>query len=81
MAERSRLPEDRMKKLLALVALIASTFAAVPAPTAEAIIYCSSGYCANRPDTDPCDCPPWSDRYGETAFCSDWDGISGCWYE
>ena len=70
-----------MRKLFALAALIASTFAALPASTAEAVATCSSSYCTGKPATTICACPQGTDRYGETAQCWNWNSIRGCWYE
>lgn len=70
-----------MKKLLMLTVLIASTFAAVSAPSAEAVAYCSSAYCTGKPATTICACPPGTDRHGQTAYCWNWNSIRGCWYE
>lgn len=70
-----------MRKLFALAVLIASTFAAASAPSAEAIAACSSTYCSGKPGTTACACPAGTDRAGDTAYCWNWNSIRGCWYE
>lgn len=70
-----------MKKLFVLTAMLAATFVATWAPTAQAVAYCSSTYCAGKPSTATCACPPGTDRQGQTAFCGSWNRVGGCWYE
>ncbi len=69
-----------MKKLLVLTAVLTSAFVATWAPSAQAVGYCSTSYCANRPEAT-CGCPPGTDRPGQTANCSNWNHVGGCWYE
>ena len=70
-----------MKKLLVLSTMLAATFVAIWAPSAQAVAYCSSTYCAGKPSTATCGCPPGTDRQGQTAFCGNWNRVGGCWYE
>jgi hypothetical protein len=61
-----------MKKLFALAALLASTFAAVPAPSAQAIATCGPSYCTGRPSSSTCACPAGTPYAGDTATCGSW---------
>ena len=71
------------KKFLGLTAALAVTALASWAGSAEAIVYCSPGYCANKPLTAECPCAPDTDRAGSPATCGTYNGIGfgGCWYE
>ncbi len=71
------------KKLLGLTAALAITALASWAGSAEAIGYCSPTFCAGKPLTTKCACPPGTDRRGSPSNCGAYTGISanGCWYE
>lgn len=66
------------KKLLALTALLGLTVLASWAPRAEAIGYCSSTYCAGKPSSTSCACPPGTDRVGQPSTCAGY--TTRCWY-
>ena len=71
-------------RLLALTAVLGIAALASWAPSAEAIIYyCSDTYCAEKPESTACNCPPETDREGRPSNCAEWQSISqhGCWYE
>ena len=70
-------------RLLALTAALAIAAFASWTPSAEAIGYCSSTYCAGKPGTTACACPPGTDKEGNPSNCAEWNSISqhGCWYE
>ena len=71
-------------RLLALTAAIAIAALASWAPSAEAIVYyCSDTYCAEKPESALCHCPPGTDKEGKPSNCGEWYSISarGCWYE
>lgn len=70
-----------MKKLLGLAAVLAATFVATWAPSAQAVGYCSASYCAGKPPSASCGCPPHTDRPGHPAFCGSWNRVGACWYE
>ena len=69
-------------RLLALAAALSIAALASWTPGAEAIIYCSESFCAGKPESTACPCPPWSDKEGNTSNCEVWDsiGVGGCWY-
>jgi len=69
-------------RLLALTAALGITALASWAPNAEAIGYCSSTYCAGKPGTTACACPPDTDKKGKASNCAGWNTVSGigCWY-
>jgi len=71
------------KRLLALAALLGLTALASWAPRVEAVAYCSSTYCAGKPLSTSCGCPPGTDKVGQPSTCGGWNSISrgGCWYE
>jgi hypothetical protein len=70
-------------RLLALTVTLGLAVLASWAPSAEATIYCSAGFCAGKSEDAPCPCPPGSDKEGNTSNCAEWNSISaiGCWYE
>ena len=68
------------KKLFALAALLALT-ALASIPQAEAVAYCGSSYCAGKPKSTTCGCPPGTDRVGQASTCGGWNRVGGCWYE
>ena len=70
------------KRLLTLTAALALAAIASWAPRAEAIGYCSSTYCAGKPSTTSCACPPGTDKVGKASNCGGWNTVSGigCWY-
>ena len=70
-----------MKKLVLLTASLTLLVVASLAPQAEAVGYCSATYCAGKPASALCGCPPWTDRPGATAFCGSWNRVGACWYE
>lgn len=61
-----------MRKLFALVVLLASTFAAIAAPSAQAVAPCGGSYCKGRPPTSTCACPSYTDFPGVIATCGNW---------
>jgi hypothetical protein len=69
-------------RLLALTAALGIAALASWAPDAEAIGYCSSTYCAGKPGTTSCACPPGTDKVGKASNCAGWNTVSGigCWY-
>jgi hypothetical protein len=69
-------------RLLALTAALGIAALASWTPSAEATIYCSDAYCAGKPESTACPCPPGTDKEGETSNCEEWNSISanGCWY-
>ena len=69
------------KKLLGLTAALAVTALASGAGSAEAVAYCSSTYCAGKPASTKCGCPPGTDRVGAASTCGGWNRVGGCWYE
>jgi len=66
------------KKLLVLTALLGITALAASVPQAEAIGYCSSTYCAGKPGSTRCACPPGTDKVGQANFCDGYQ--TSCWY-
>lgn len=70
------------KKLFATAALLGIALAPSFMPQAEAVAYCSSTYCAGKPLSTKCGCPPESDRRGQSTTCGSYNGIApaGCWY-
>ena len=71
-------------RLLALTAALGIAAFASWTPSAEAItVYCSDLYCAGKPESAACPCPPGTDKEGNPSNCEDWNSISqhGCWYE
>lgn len=66
------------KKLLSLTALLGLTVLASWAPSAEAIGYCSTTYCAGKSSTTACACPPGTDRVGQASNCAAY--TTRCWY-
>ena len=70
-------------RLLALTAALAIAALASWTSSAEAAIYCSYGFCAGKPESAACLCPPGSDKEFKPSNCGEWDSISamGCWYE
>ena len=66
------------KKLLVLTALLGITALAASVPQAEAIGYCSSTYCAGKPGSTRCACPPGTDKVGQATFCEAYQ--TSCWY-
>lgn len=69
-----------MKKLFVVTAMLAAACVATWAPSAEAVGYCSATYCAGKPATATCGCPPHTDRPGRTVFCGNWNTVGACWY-
>jgi hypothetical protein len=69
-------------RLLALTAALGLAALASWTPSAEAIVYCSDSYCAGKPESTACPCPPGTDKEGKTSNCGEWNSISanGCWY-
>jgi hypothetical protein len=61
-----------MRKLVALAVLLASTFAAIVAPSAQAVATCGSSYCTGRPSSSTCACPSNTPFAGATATCGTW---------
>jgi hypothetical protein len=70
-------------RLLALTAALGIAVLASWTPSAEAIIYCSDAYCAGKPESTACPCPPGTDKEGKPSNCGEWSSITaiGCWYE
>lgn len=69
------------RRLLALTAMLVLTVLASWAPQAEAVAYCSASYCAGKPASTKCGCPPGTDRRGQASTCGAWTGIyPGCWW-
>ncbi len=66
------------KKLLSLIALLGLTVLASWAPSAEAVGYCSTTYCAGKPTSTSCGCPPGTDRVGQATTCGAYK--TNCWY-
>lgn len=64
--------EDAMRKLIALAILLASTFAATVAPSAQAVAPCGGSYCTGRPPSSTCACPSYTDYPGVIATCGSW---------
>jgi hypothetical protein len=71
------------KRLFALTAVLGLTVLASWFSQAEAVAYCSSTYCAGKPSTTSCGCPPGTDKVGKASTCGSWNTVSrtGCWYE
>ena len=69
------------KKLLGLTAALAITALASWAGTAEAVGYCSASYCAGKPLSTKCGCPPGTDFPGKSVFCGGWNQVGACWAE
>ncbi|HKV07913.1 MAG TPA: hypothetical protein VJ725_07250 [Thermoanaerobaculia bacterium] len=70
-------------RLLALAAALGIAVLASWTPRAEAIVYyCSEAYCAEKPESTACSCPPGTDKEGKPSNCEVWNSIStgGCWY-
>jgi hypothetical protein len=61
-----------MRKLFALAVLLASTFAAMVAPSAQAVATCGGSYCTGRPPSSGCACPSYTDFPGTIATCGSW---------
>ena len=70
------------KKLFVAAILLGIALASSWVPQAEAVAYCSPTYCAGKPSTTKCGCPPESDRRGQATTCGAYNGIApaGCWY-
>ncbi len=70
------------RKLLVLAALIGLS---IPLPGTEATVsavnICSQAYCATRPQTQACACPPTSARPGAPSFCGAWMHNGACFRE
>ena len=64
-------------RLLALTVALGIAALASWAPSAEAIGYCSSTYCAGKPSTTACACPPGTDKVGKASNCAGWNTVSG----
>ena len=69
------------KKLLGLAAALGITALASWTGTAEAVGYCSASYCAGKPASATCGCPPHTDFPGKTVFCGGWNRVGACWAE
>jgi hypothetical protein len=71
------------RKLLMLAVLLGVSTIPAWAPQAEAAVYCGPVFCANRPLTTSCACPPGTDRVGSPSSCGTYQsiGFNGCWYE
>jgi hypothetical protein len=69
------------RKLLVLTALLVLTILASWAPHAEAIGGCSASFCASRPPSTKCGCPPGTDFPGKSVTCGSWNLVGGCWAE
>lgn len=61
-----------MRELFALAALLAATFAALPAPPAQAVAPCGPSYCTGRPSGSTCTCPAGTPYAGNVATCGHW---------
>ena len=70
------------KKLFALTAVLGISAFVSSVPRAEAVGYCSSTYCAGKPLSTSCGCPPGTDKVGKASTCGGWNKVSatGCWY-
>ena len=70
------------KKFPAFSAALGIAAIASWTPQAEAVGYCSASYCAGKPASATCGCPPGTDKVGQTSFCGSWNTVSrtGCWY-
>lgn len=70
------------KKLFAAAALLGIALVPSFMPEAEAVAYCSPSYCAGKPSSTKCGCPPGSDRVGQSSNCGAYNGPApvGCWY-
>jgi hypothetical protein len=69
------------RKLFGLTLGLGITALASWVSTAEAIGYCSATYCATKPLSAPCACPPGTDFPGKSAFCGGWNRVGACWAE
>ena len=71
------------RKMLLLSLLLGISTIPAWAPQAEAAIYCGPVFCASRPWTTSCACPPGTDRVGSPSNCGSYQsiGFNGCWYE
>jgi hypothetical protein len=69
------------KKLFILAAVLALAMLASWTPMVEAVGYCGPSYCAGKPPSALCGCPPYSDFPGKTAFCGNWNRVGACWAE
>lgn len=70
----------RLTRLMPLALLLALVSAFAWTPSAEAVAYCSSSYCAGQSSTKSCGCPPHTDRPGAPATCGSWNRVGVCWY-
>ncbi len=69
------------KKLFGLTIALGITVLASWAGPAEAVGPCSATYCAGKPASAKCGCPPGTDFPGKTAFCGSWNRVGACWAE
>ena len=61
-----------MRKLFTLAILLASTFAAVATPSAQAVATCGFSYCTGQRPSSFCLCPSFTPFAGAPATCGSW---------
>lgn len=70
-------------RLLTLTVALALTALASWMPRAEANAFCSPTFCAGKPLTTSCACPPGTGFPGRASNCGSYtgNGFMGCWGE
>ncbi len=68
-------------KLLGLTAALGIAVLASWANPAEAVGPCNATYCAGKPASAKCGCPPGTDFPGKVATCGSWNRVGACWAE
>jgi hypothetical protein len=69
------------RKLLLITTVLGISLMASWAPEADAVGPCNASYCAGKPASAKCGCPPGTDFPGKVAFCGSWNRVGGCWAE